>query len=62
MFDAASTLTSLGGPLSLLVIVGIVFAESGILVGSSCPATHSCSRPGSCWPAARFTSLSGWSP
>jgi membrane protein DedA with SNARE-associated domain len=37
MFDAAGTLTSLGGPLSLLVIMGIVFAESGLLVGFFLP-------------------------
>ncbi len=37
MFDAAGTLSSLGGPLSLLVIMGIVFAESGILVGFFLP-------------------------
>jgi membrane-associated protein len=37
MFDVAGMLTSLGGPLSLLVIMAIVFAESGILAGFFLP-------------------------
>jgi membrane protein DedA with SNARE-associated domain len=37
MFNAATTLSTLGGPVSLLVIMGIVFAESGILAGFFLP-------------------------
>jgi membrane-associated protein len=37
MFDVSGTLTSLGGPVSLLVIMGVVFAESGILAGFFLP-------------------------
>jgi membrane-associated protein len=37
MFDVAGMLTSLGGPMSLLVIMAIVFAESGILAGFFLP-------------------------
>jgi membrane protein DedA with SNARE-associated domain len=37
MFDISGTVSSLGGPLSLLVIMGIVFAESGILAGFFLP-------------------------
>jgi membrane-associated protein len=37
MPDAAATLSSLGGPVALLVIMGIVFAESGLLAGFFLP-------------------------
>ena len=37
MFDVSTTLTTLGGPLSLLLIMGIVFAESGLLAGFFLP-------------------------
>jgi membrane protein DedA with SNARE-associated domain len=37
MFDVATTLTALGGPLSLLLIMGIVFAETGLLAGFFLP-------------------------
>lgn len=37
MFDVAGTLATLGGPLSLVVIMGIVFAETGLLAGFFLP-------------------------
>src|SRR4051812_12638403 len=37
MPDVAGTLATLGGPLSLLVVMGIVFAETGLLAGFFLP-------------------------
>jgi membrane protein DedA with SNARE-associated domain len=37
MFDASTTLAGLGGPLSLIVIMAIVFAETGLLAGFFLP-------------------------
>ena len=37
MFDISGPLTSLGSPLALLLIIAIVFAESGLLVGFFLP-------------------------
>jgi membrane protein DedA with SNARE-associated domain len=37
MSDASETLAALGGPSSLLVVMGIVLAETGLLAGLSLP-------------------------
>src|SRR6266702_3669898 len=40
--DSTSLLTSLG----VLGVFLVIFAETGLLIGSSCPATRCCSPPG----------------
>jgi hypothetical protein len=46
--DPRSLLSALGA----LGVFLILFAETGLLIGSSCPATRCCSPPGCCAPPA----------